>query len=158
MDTVRIHVGSYNKVGYYGRPIVFGDDDDYYLASRVNNELDYTLSDIRKSWLDGRADLIDKHIDDDQRIAVLLDGKYDYSIEARDYIQMTADAIDATQTVNFTWESVRRRTDGYYTAFGKHTYRDSERDTKIVYVSYTLRKTSGVYYIAEVGSSNRPLN
>lgn len=158
MDTVRIHVGNYTKVGYYGRPILFGDVDDYYLASRINSELDYTLSDIRKSWLDGRADLIDNHIDDDQRIAVLLDGKYDYSIEARDYIQMTADAIDVTRTINFTWESLRRRTDGYYTAFGKHTYRDSEGDTKIVYVSYTLRKISGAYYITEVGSSNRPLN
>jgi|GEM_PF-1921731 len=156
MDTVRVHVGPYAEVGYYGVPVRVSDDD-YYLASRAHSGLDYTLSDIRNSWIDGRADLIENHVQDDQSIAVLLDGKYDYSIEAKDYIQMTTDAIDATKTISFTWETVRKRTDGDYTAFGKHTYKNSEGDTKIVYVSYTLSRATSTYYIAEVGSSDQPL-
>jgi len=156
MDAVRVHIGPYVEVGYYSTPVIF-THDDYYLAARDSNELDYALSDIRKSWTDNRADLIDNHVNDDQSIAVLLDGKYDYSVEARDYVQMTSDAIDQTKTISFTWESVKQRTDGEYTAFGKHVYHDSYDKEQTVYVSYTLRKIGSHYIIVEVGSSKRTL-
>jgi len=157
VDRIRIHVVHYDTVDFNTK-YINADSDEYYLAGRVNNELDYTLSDIRKSWLDGRSDLIGIHVRKDQMIAVLLDGDYDYSLESVDYTQMTFDAIDQTKTSRFTWESIRQRSNGDYTAFAKHTYIDSSNNEQVVYVSYTLRKIGRNYYIVEVGSSKQPLN
>jgi hypothetical protein len=143
-------------VNYYDAPIYFGDDG-YYLNRHLSSELDDTLSDIRKAWIDGRPDLIKDHVNSSGEIAILLDGSYDYSVNPDDYMQMTSDAIDQMQTVSFTWQSVRRRSDGDYTAYAKHTYRDDSGDRKTVYVSYTLERDGGEYVIDEVGSSSSPL-
>lgn len=154
--SVRVFIGPYVEIGYYSTPVVISHND-YYLAARRTNQLDYALSDIRKAWTDGRSDLIANYVDDDQTIAVLLDGKYNYSVEPKDYLQMTSDAIDETQTVSFTWQSVRERTNGDYTAFGKHTYVNADGNTQTVYVSYTLRMIDGNYVIIEVGSAKHTL-
>lgn len=157
LDRMRVYVNHYDVVEFNTK-YINSDSDEYYLAGRVNNELDYVLSDIRKAWLDGRADILPSYVRKDQLVAVLLDGKYDYSVESDDYVQMTFDAIDQTRTVRFTWESIRQRTDGGYTAFAKHTYRDPDENEAVVYVSYTLNKIGRNYFIVEVGSSKHPLN
>lgn len=152
----RVFVRPYEVVSYYDAPIYFGDDG-YYLNRHLSSGLDDTLSDIRKAWIDGRPDLIQDHVSSSDQIAILLDGSYDYSVNADDYMQMTSDAIDQMQTVSFTWQGVRRRSDGDYTAFAKHTYRDDSGDRKTVYVSYTLERSGGDYTIDEVGSSSSSL-
>ena len=156
VQVARVHIGPYVTLSYYSTPVVIREG--YYLDRRTTSELDYALSDIRDAWLNGRSDLIADHVRNGRQIAVLLDGRYDYSIEPDDYVQMTTDAIDQMQTVSFTWESVRQRTDGAFTAFAKHTYRDSDGTVKTIYVSYTLRSIGGSYIIEEVGSSISPLN
>lgn len=155
VQVARLYIAPYVSVSYYSRPVVI--DDGYYLARRDTVGLDNALSDIRNAWLGGRFDLIKDHVSTGEKIAVLLDGKYDYSVDADDYIKMTSDAVDQIQTISFTWETTRQRTDGDYTAFGKHIYRDSSGTTKTVYVSYTLSRIGGDYIIVEVGSSASPL-
>lgn len=154
LQITRAHTLNYIVIGYRSTRIATGRD--YYL-SRDTSDLDRALADIRDAWTGGRYDLIDRHIDSSERIAVLLDGRYDYSIDADDYTDMTSDALDEVSTLSFTWESIRERTDGDYTAFGKHLFRDSRGDLQTVYVSYTLRRIGQDYMIEEVGSSNSPL-
>ncbi|MCE5199169.1 MAG: hypothetical protein ABFD54_16230 [Armatimonadota bacterium] len=154
MQVTRVHTRPYIIIGYRNTRIVLGEG--YYL-SRDNSDLDQALSDIRDAWIDGRYDLIDRHVDSNDEIAVMLDGRYDYSVDANDYADMTSDALDEVRTVSFTWESIRQRTNGDYTAFGKHVFRDSRGDLQTVYVSYTLQRIGSDYTIVEVGSSNSPL-
>ena len=151
----RLYVRPYISISYCTTRVVH--DHGYYLSRNYNTALDYALSDIRNSWLDGRLDLVRNHVYSDRLIDVLIDGEYDYSIYGEEYIEMTWDALDNIQTISFTWEKVRQRTDGAYTAFGKHVYRDSYGSAKTVYVSYTLRNIGGDYVIEEVGSSNSRL-
>jgi hypothetical protein len=155
VEVSRVHVLPYISVGFRAGPVVIGGS--YYLARQSTTILDDTLSDIRQAWTDGRLDLITNHTRTGQSIAVLLDGRYDYSLDLDDYIAMTSDAIDQMQTISFTWESVRERADGGYTAFGKHVDRDQAGLQQTVYVSYTLRGIAGQYVIEEVGSSTSPL-
>ena len=157
METARIHISPYINVSYTNR-LVHTYGDGYYLSGGSNTDLGRALSDIRDAWVNGRVNLIEDHVDNLQTIAVLLDGNYDYSLDAGDYAQMTNDAIDQIQTVSFTWQEVRQRTNGDYTAYAKHTYRDDSGSTKTVYVSYTLHKLGGEYVIVEVGSSDRAMN
>ncbi len=155
VQIARIHVLPYVTVSYVSAPVIM--DNGYYLSRNRTIGLSNALSDIRNAWVNGRFDLIKNHVNADQSIAVLLDGKYDYSVDANDYIQMTSDAVGQVHTISFTWEKTEQRSDGDYTAFGKHVYSDSSGDTKTVYVSYTLSKIDGVYSIVEVGSSTSSL-
>lgn len=156
VQTTYIRIRPYVSVSYCSAPIII--NDGYYLNRGSSYEIDDTLADIRSAWLDGRSDLIKRHIDSSREIAVLLDGKYDYSIASSDYLDMTTDAIDQMKTVAFTWQSVRKRTDGSYTAYAKHTYVDQNGTAQTVYVSYTIDGYRGDYDIVEVGSSASPLN
>lgn len=146
---------SYPRVVYVDTPIYVRSG--YYLESRRSQELDNTLADIRSAWIAGRFDLIQRHVRSDRRIAVLLDGEYDYSVESDDYLRMTRDAIEHMDTASFVWDWVRERSDGGVTAFASHVYYDSSGRERTVYVSYTLHRSGSRYYITEVGSSLNPL-
>jgi len=147
---------SYPRVVYVDTPI-YVRSSGYYLENTRNQALDDTLADIRSAWVAGRFDLIQRHVTSNGKIAVLLDGEYDYSIEADDYLRMTRDAIEHMDTVSFVWDCVRERSDGGVTAFASHVYYDSSGREKTVYVSYTLQRYGSAYYITEVGSSLTPL-
>lgn len=158
VEVARIHVAPYLTVGYVGAPVFF-HGGDYYLAKNSSKDtpVSGTLADIRKAWLDGRTDLIKSHVDGKRQIAVLLDGKYDYSVGGTDYISMTTDAIGQLHTASFTWDQVRKRSNGDYSAFGKHVYTDTSGQEKTVYVSYTLTPVRHNFLIVEAGSSQTPL-
>ncbi len=151
----RVHVVSYVVSGYRGAAISL--NDDYYLSRQIASGLEGALADIRRAWTDGRLDLIQNHVRASQSIAVLLDGRYDYTIESGDYIDMTADAMDDMETVSFTWEKVRERTNGDYTAMARHVFYDDDGYIRTVYVTYNLRRYAGGYVITEVGSSTSPI-
>lgn len=154
VQVARLYIAPYVVVEYVSGPVVV--QRHYYLDRRAD-ALDYAMADIRGTWTEGRVDLIQRHLQPDWKIAVLLDGKYDYSVESNDYAEMTADALADIRTVSFTWEHTRQRADGDYTAFGRHVYVDPYGVTKTAYVTYTLRNIGGDYFITEVGSSQSSL-
>jgi hypothetical protein len=157
IEAVQVHPVVYRTVSYYDRPVVFNSNRYYLEGNRVYG-LEGALQDIQDAWLTGRANLLTDRVESRQMIAVMLDGKYDYSVTGNDYAQMTVDAIQDVDTVNFTWDEVRQRTNGDFTAFARHTYRNASSRNQTTYVSYTLRRIGGEYMIVEVGSSDRPLN
>lgn len=155
IEITRVVEVAYPTVTYVNTPIYV--NGGYYLEKTRYAALDEALADIRSAWIGGRFDLVERHVRPNDRIAVLLDGSYDYSIDGDDYLRMTEDAIGDMQTASFVWDSVRERSDGNVTAFGTHRYYGSSGDIRTVYVSYTLQKIGQDYYIWEVGSSDRPL-
>ncbi len=154
LRVTRISALSYTSVNYVTTPIYV--DNVYYRDSRYNY-LDDTLADIRSGWISGRYDLVERHIRSDRMIAVLLDGQYDYSVSADDYLAMTRDALGDIDTTGFVWNKVRERADGTLTAFGEHSFRSSGT-IRTVYVTYTLQRVGNSYYITEVGSSEYRLD
>lgn len=150
VQITRIRECTFVSVAYVSDPL--------YISGRMyfnNNRfpgLDDALGDIRSAWISGRFDLIERHVRDDSSLSVLTDGKYDYAISSKDYLDMTHDAISDLNTVSFVWDKVRERKDGTITAFGEHSYRSSE-GARNVYVSYTFQRVGSHYYLTEVGSS-----
>lgn len=157
VSAMRVHTIPYVSASYFTRPVTVGQNT-YYLNDKTDAALDSALTDIRSAWMDGRFDLLQNRVSSSQMIAVLLDGRYEYSLRADDYVQMSYDAIDLIQTSAFVWERVKQRTDGSYTAFGKHSYYSDSRMKQTTYVSYTFRKIGGKYVITEVGSSRSPMS
>jgi hypothetical protein len=155
IQVTRVYVLPYVVVSYVSTPVKICDE--YYLARREDALLRNALADIRDAWLYGKSYLIATHVRAGSRIAVFLDNHYEYSIDADDYADMTADAISEITTFGFTWQTLKKRVDGSYTAFARHVYRDKNGETKTIYVSYTLRLIDDDFYIIEVGASKAPL-
>jgi len=151
----RIILDSYPTVVYVDQPI-YSTYGTSYEGTRYPG-LDDALADVRSAWVSGRCDLIQEHVQDSYDIAVLLDGKYDYSVTADDYLAMTQDALGEMDTMSFSWNKVQSRRDGTVTAFATHTYRSGD-STRRVYVSFTLQRVGSRYYIVEVGSTQSAWN
>ncbi len=129
----------------------------YFHESRYDS-LDTTMANIRKAWLVGNIDLIQRHVQKgDAKICVLLDGNYDYSVGPDDYLAMTSDALGQIRTQSFVWTKVKRRSDNTFTVFATQKYEDQDNKPATVYLSYTLARIDGNYYVTEVGSSQNPL-
>ena len=148
-QVTRIVTRPYTVVNYVSEPLYVSS---YIEPTAKYSRFDETLADIRSGWISGRYDLIERHVRDDRDIAILLDGKYDYSIVGEDYLAMTRDALGDLDTSGFVWSKVRERGDGMVTAFGEHSFYSGDR-IRTVYVSYTFQKVGSSYYIVEVGSS-----
>jgi hypothetical protein len=145
------------RVVYVEVPIVVNmdsyDDGAYYLERSGSNSIDRTLADIRSSWLRGDPTALLNHVRSDISIDVLLDGDYSYTVTGSDYRGMVSDAVRATKTSGFVFDSVRRRGDDKIIAYGRHTAYSSDGDKKVVYVSYLLERRGGEWIVTEVGSS-----
>lgn len=140
------------------------------------------FADIERAWTEGRITPLRKHLrENDVKLSVYFKGKYTYSIASADFAQITRDAFDRLNTVSFRFTRLRRAKNGDLTAYGKHVYRtaddagartdetvpfstdgsklyDNSDDPapgqeKTVYVSYTLRRHDGQWYIIGVNSS-----
>lgn len=125
--------------------------------------------------------------DADTKVAVSLKGHYKYSIPSSDFQDITRDAFDRLSTLSFKFTRLRIADNGDVTAYATHRYRGTAADAstrgsdsgatvpfdtaetapapheatpgpeKTVYVSYTLHKRDGVWYIIAIDSSPKPL-
>jgi hypothetical protein len=132
------------------------DDDDvdyYYLSPSSKGSLKDAQEDLRQAWVLGDVDLILKHLRSDRKVDVFLRGKYSYSIEAEDYRDMTKDALETIRTVSFEWVRSDRRSDTEVALMARHTFEDKDGERRSVYVSYTLEKYHGSWWVTEVGSA-----
>lgn len=149
------------KVVYIEVPLTLKEkhnyyEDDYYLGNS-NYGLDGVLNDIRRAWEQNNSSLLLKHTSDDVRIDVVMDKGYMYSVNAEDYRAMTLDAIDHTETISFSFDSVCNRGDNKVIAYGKHNFYSPDGGTKSLYISYELERHGNEWVIDQVGSSLDPL-
>ena len=138
--------------------------------SGKNAALDRTVGDLQNAWTRGKLDLLAKHVQRDIRISVFLRGKYQYSLESGDYLDMTRDALAATKTVRFELDKIQRQSNDMYntiyTVTGRHIYRDKNVTSvpgditapdpnaeHTVYVTYVLQKIGNDYIITQVGTA-----
>lgn len=147
---VPLYVRSYC---YTDLPLLVDYDDGYYLAHPRDDSYTYVLRDIRNAWKRGSFDLISDYIRSDAKVAIFNRGEYSYSIDGQDFYDMTRDAMDALQTKSFEFYKIQRRSDDRIVAFARHEYNDADDIRKTVYVSYTLERSGGNWYITEAGSS-----
>lgn len=122
-------------------------------AWRQNRDLTIAVDDISRAWMDKDIQMLAKHTRRDVAIAVYLRGKYQYSLDAADYLDMTRDAFRAARTLKFKLDKVERKEADIYLVTGRHTYRDKEGEERSVLVSYVLEKMNEDYIITQVGTA-----
>ena len=131
----------------------------YYLERypEVGTELRRVFRTIADGWNEGDASDITRYVKKKDKIAVTLEGNFEYYVSGEDYIDMVYDAIDSIDTLDFTWYQLKKAKDGSYTGNATHKYYDEYGRVRKVYASYRIKKSGGDYKIIEVGSSDRRL-
>jgi hypothetical protein len=115
--------------------------------------LEKALADIRQSWFDGDVGLLATHVNRDTKIAIILSGKYVYSLESGDFLGVTQAAYESSTHLRFVLDHLHRRDDGVYALTGRHLFTDSNGIDRAAYFTYVLTKGRTDYTITQVGSS-----
>lgn len=142
------------------------DADSYYLnqnrdengkkietGATIDRALENAMGDIKQAWENRNIALLSKHVKSADKIAVHLRGKYQYSLDSGDYIDMTKDAFRTTKTVSFDLGNPTRKEKGIALATGRHIYIDKNGNQRTVFLSYLFEKTENIYYITQVGTA-----
>ena len=153
------------------RGVQKADIDDYYLnrapkqdeeptvrprtpaAPKQERLIDRAAADITKAWKTGDIQTLSAYIDAKAKIAIYLRGKYQYSMDARDYLDLTRDAPTATKTVRFDLDAPVRKERGVYVLTGRHVYQNKDGAERTVYVNYVLELKDDKYQMTQVGSA-----
>jgi hypothetical protein len=89
-------------------------------------------------------------VDPNTMIAVYEKGEYKYSVSANDYLDLTRDALNSLDTVNFSLNYLHRNGQGIYTASGRQEYRDRNGQLQTMFVSFVLESISGEWTLTQV--------
>jgi hypothetical protein len=115
--------------------------------------VDRASKSLRRAWLQRDIQSLAEFVDKKTRIAVYLRGKYQYSLKPEDYLDLTRDAFQSTQTERFELDSPIRKEKGVYSVTGKHTYRTRKGELYTVYVSYAFEQKDDKFVLTQVGTS-----
>jgi hypothetical protein len=151
---------------YIDIPIFAGDTcQGYAPISPEDNYLDLdslrdrepglanAVDELREAFGHGNIDALVALTDPKTRIAIFERGKYQYSLDPNDFVDMSRDAIQSTQTIAFDLTMIHERAAGVYVVSGEHVYRDPNGRSRKVYVSYVLEDLGGVWTLTQVGTA-----
>jgi len=86
-------------------------------------------------------------------IAVFSRGKYEYSLSANDYLDMTRDFMVGADTTKFDVFRVRRRSSDVCNLSAKHVYRGRDGRLRVVFLSFVLERIHGDWVITQVDTA-----
>lgn len=111
------------------------------------------IDELRECFRGGNIDALVALTDPKIRIAIFLKGKYDYSLDANDFVDLTRDALQSTETISFDLTRIHERAAGVYVVSGKHVYKDHNGNSRTVYVSYVVEDIGSEWTLTQVGTA-----
>ena len=122
-------------------------------AKPKERAIDTAAAEIAKAWRERDIQLFSKYIDAKAKVAVYLRGRYQYSLENHDYLDITRDAFQATKTVKFEFDAPVYKERGVYLLNGRHTYQAKDGTEHTIHINYVLELKEDKYVITQVGSA-----
>ena len=151
------HIYVTNYRGYWGWNTGFtytSVNDNYgYNRSSQNRELDYTIEDLQDGFENRDFRALDRLVPDRGQIAIYRDGRYDYSIDTRDFSDLLNDLSSNANTNRYRILETRINRNSARIS-GLHEYTDQWGNRQRVYHSIYLENEHGDYVIREFGTSN----
>ncbi len=124
----------------------------------VDTPISKVAQELKTVWKQHNIQNLANIVDKNQRIAVYLRGKYQYSLNPTDYLDMTRDALESTKTISFTLEPAKRKEKGVWLLTGKHVYEDKEGEQRSVFVNYVLEERGEKFVLTQVGVAPQRLD
>ncbi|NLH99063.1 MAG: hypothetical protein GX446_06175 [Chthonomonadales bacterium] len=153
---VYIEVPVYVGGSYYGY-----SDGGYYLDSgawwrdtrNIDSDLRRAIEDLEDAFRYGDIGTLTYLTEPGVDIAIFSKGRYQYSLTANDYLDMTRDFMVGADTVRFDVFRARRRSNDVCTLSAKHTYRGRDGQTRVVYLSFVLERFGRSWAITQVDTA-----
>jgi hypothetical protein len=147
-------------------PIYSGDTcQGYQPINQADNYLDLddlkdrepglanAVDELREAFGRGDIDALVSLTEPNQRIAIFERGRYQYSLDADDFLDMSRDAFQSTQTIAFDITAIHERAAGVFVVSGQHVYADPSGHSRAVYVSYVLENINDTWTLTQVGTA-----
>lgn len=128
-------------------------DDNYLNDPNLDQDepgLGNAVDELTETFQNGNIDGLVSLIDPNTSIAIYFRGHYKYSMPANDYIDMTRDALQSIQNVQFSIQYLHMRGPGVFSASGQQTYRDANGDIQTMWLSFVLQDISGQWTLTQV--------
>ena len=116
--------------------------------------LDAAMSNIRQSWTKGDVELLARHLNGKIEVAIDLQGRYLYSLEPGDLLEITRRAYGGATGLRFICDHLHSRSDGVYALTGRHLYTDKHGVERTVFFTYVLTKVKDDYIITEIATAS----
>lgn len=124
----------------------------------MRDRLNMTSSNLSKVWATNKIAYVSRHIDSNAKIAVYLNGKYQYSIKGSEYVNLTKRALRKNSTTTFLLDAPQRLGANQYLLTGRHAFRDAQGVERAVRVSYVLEDKQGRLVITQTGAQTLATN
>ena len=124
----------------------------------MRDRLNTTSSNLSKVWSTSKIAYLSRHIDSNAKIAVYLNGKYQYSIKGSEYINLTKRALRKNSTTTFILDTMQRLGANQYLVTGRHAFRDAQGIEQAVRVSYVLEDQRGRLVVTQTGAQTLATN
>ena len=136
-----------------------GGRDDYYLNrgedDRWRNDPDVkrAVYDMEDAFRNEDIALLAPLTDPSANISIFARGRYEYSLNPSDYLDMTRDFLRSAHTTGFTAYRVHPRAAGVYQVFARHTYQDQNGQSRTVYLCIVMERINERWTITQVDTS-----
>lgn len=146
-------------------PIFSGDACLGFEYTNVDNWFDHpdlatsepglvnAIDELSETFQNGDIDALAALISPNVSIAIYERGKYRYSMDSADFVDLTRDAIQNNHVANFNLTMLHEREPGVFSVSGSEAYTDASGETRTVWVSYVLQDFSGQWTLTQVGTS-----
>ena len=108
------------------------------IPGKVQPILEAMRTEFKNSWLNNDPYIFQRYVNPGERIAVYLNGKYQYSLNGSAYMNLTKRAMNRKNTTGFALDSAQRIGSNVYRVLGRHGYTDASGAAKTVRVSYVV--------------------
>lgn len=125
-------------------------DRDYDRGDRP--ELDDAVTDLVDSFEDSDRRAVNRLIPRNGNVAIMMDGRYQYSLKPDDFYDLYMDGIENAKTNRYKIVDVRVHGDSAKVV-ARHEFTDSWGNRQAVYHKYRLEEERGKYVIREFDSS-----
>ncbi len=123
-----------------------GDDDP-------GAALSLAVRDITESWRTGDVEPLSKHLLRKTRLAIILNGNYQYSMDAGDFLSLTRTALSSASDLQFISDHLIRKSDKTFVLTGRHLFKDKSGEDRTVYFSYVLQLSGDIYLISQLSTA-----
>jgi hypothetical protein len=132
--------------------------EGFYLKAPGEGEsISDALDDIRKAWLNGDIERLRARFPADGKVRIYPAGRYRYSVEVRDFVQLLKEGMTRIDTTAFEFDRPTSEQSGRAFVTGRHHFLDQDRKQQDAYISYGLERIGGRWKITQAGSSSSPI-
>lgn len=164
----------------YAPPATYRETNTYYYPTSSSSTVTYTASstareehwpgwrdqqdevaqaaeDIRNAWLDRRADLIERHVDDTLPVRFYENGQYRYWLSVNQFLERIAEEMSLGYTRQFAVDRIVPVRPGEFMVFARHELQDSAVQNPTRYERYTMEKLDREWVISAFETHYLPL-